>query len=238
MAGAKERVIVWGAGGHGKVTVDALLADCSCEVVGIIDDAPQEDGKRILGVPVIDFGGELLELTKRVDFDGIAVAIGDNYTRYEKWQKVRECGLKPVNVIHPSAHVSRFVDLGEGVTILAGATINPGVIIEDYVCVNTAASIDHDDHLATGCHVFPNATLGGTVRVEEFAYIGAGAVVKQNQIVHKYAYVGAGAVVVKDVAEGAIVCGVPAVHFGWQLKRPEGHLLTQDGRGRDAFNRH
>lgn len=204
------------------MTIDALLAGNSCEVVGIIDDDPRKTGMKVLGVPVLGFVGGLLELVNTLDFDGIAVAIGDNYIRYENFQELRKFGLKPVTVIHPSAHISRFVELGEGITILAGATINPGAVIEDNVCVNTAASVDHDDYLAMSCHVFPNATLGGTVRVEEFAYIGAGAVVRQNQIVHKYSYVGAGAVVVKDVAEGAIVCGVPAAKVGWQLKRPEG----------------
>jgi sugar O-acyltransferase (sialic acid O-acetyltransferase NeuD family) len=222
MAGNRVRVIVWGAGGHGKVMVDALLAGNSCEVVGIIDDDPRKTGKNVLGVPVLGFGGGLLELMNALTFDGIALAIGDNYTRYEKFQELRNFGLKPVNVIHPSAHISRFVELGEGITILAGATINPGAVIEDNVCVNTAASVDHDDYLAMSCHVLPNATLGGAVRVEEFAYIGAGAVVKQNQIVHKYSYVGAGAVVVKDVLEGAIVCGVPAANVGCQPKRPCG----------------
>jgi sugar O-acyltransferase (sialic acid O-acetyltransferase NeuD family) len=222
MAGSKVRVIVWGAGGHGKVTVDALLAGNSCEVVGIIDDDPRKTRGKVLGVPVLGFRGGLLELVNALNFDGIALAIGDNYTRYDKFRELRNFGLKPVNVIHPSAHISRFVELGEGVTILAGATINPGAVIEDNVCVNTAASVDHDDYLAMSSHVLPNATLGGAVRVEEFAYIGAGAVVKQNQIVHKYSYVGAGAVVVKNVSEGAIVCGVPAANVGWQLKRPSG----------------
>ena len=222
MVGNKVRVIVWGAGGHGKVTVDALLASNSYEVVGIIDDDPGKTGKKVLDVPVLGFSGGLLEIVNALDFERIAVAIGDNYVRYEKFQELRNFGLKPVNVIHPSAHISRFVEMGEGITILAGATINPGVVIEDNVCVNTAASVDHDDYLATSCHVFPNATLGGTVRVEEFAYIGAGAVVRQNQIVHKYSYVGAGAVVAMDVAEGAIVCGVPAANVGWQPKRPVG----------------
>ena len=94
---------------------------------------------------------------------GSPVAIGDNYVRYEKFQELRNCGLKSIRVIHSSAHISRFVELGEGVTILAGATINPGVVLEDNVCVNTAASVDHDDYLAMSCHVFPNATLAGSV---------------------------------------------------------------------------
>lgn len=129
-----------------------------------------------------------------------------------------------MNVIHPSAHISRFVELGVGVTILAGAVINPGTVIEDNVCVNTAASIDHDNYLETSCHVFPNATLTGGVRVGKFAYVGSGAVIAPNLVVNKYSQIGAGAVVLQDVAEGVLVAGAPAREIGKQEKRPE-----QDG---------
>ena len=126
----------------------------------------------------------------------------------------------PANVVHPSAHVSRFVKTGEGVTILAGATINPGTTIEDNVCVNTSASVDHDNYLERSCHIFPNATLTGGVRIKEFAYVGSGAVIAPNHTVEKYSYVGAGAVVLANVAEGTLVFGVPAEVHGEQKKRP------------------
>jgi sugar O-acyltransferase (sialic acid O-acetyltransferase NeuD family) len=217
----KCRVIVWGAGGHGKVIVDALLASESCTLVGILDDDKAKDGTNILGVPVSHSSGSLQTFRQTLDFDRVAIGIGDNYIRSDKFQQVRACGLEPMNVIHPSAHVSRFAELGIGVTILAGAVINPGTVIEDNVCVNTAASIDHDNYLEASCHVFPNATLTGGVRVGKFAYVGSGAVVAPNLVVYQYSQVGAGAVVLKDVAEGALVAGVPAIEIGRQPKRPE-----------------
>jgi sugar O-acyltransferase (sialic acid O-acetyltransferase NeuD family) len=217
----KCRVIVWGAGGHGKVIVDALLASESCDLVGILDDDPMKAGTTLLGVQVLHSSGGLRSLLDRLDFDGVAIGIGDNYIRDRTFQEVRECGLKPVNVIHPNAHLSRFVEMGAGVTILAGAIVNPGTVIEDNVCVNTAASIDHDNYLENGCHVFPNAALTGGVRVGKLAYVGSGAVVAPNIVVHKYSQVGAGAVVLKDVPEGVIVAGNPAIEIGTQRKRPE-----------------
>jgi sugar O-acyltransferase (sialic acid O-acetyltransferase NeuD family) len=185
-----------------------------------VDDDSTKAGRKILGVPVFDPRGGLSELIRKLRADGFAIGIGDNYVRDLKLRHVRAQGLKPINVIHPSAHLSRFVTLGEGVTILAGATINPGTVIEDNVCVNTAASVDHDNYLEKNCHVFPNATLTGTVRVGQFACVGSGAVVAPNLSIHKHSYVAAGAVVVKDVPEGVIVAGVPALEIGQQQKRP------------------
>jgi sugar O-acyltransferase (sialic acid O-acetyltransferase NeuD family) len=220
MGQKKRRVIVWGAGGHGKVIVDALLASDCWDVIGILDDDERKVGQKVLGRPVIGSGGSVAKLAEELNVEMVAIAIGDNYVRDLKFREAREIGLKPANVIHPTAHMSRFVELGEGVTILAGATINPGTTIEDNVCVNTAASIDHDNYLERSCHVFPNATLAGGVRVGAFAYVGSGAVVTPNVVIHRYSYVGAGAVAVHDVPEGVIVSGVPAAEIGKQQNRP------------------
>jgi sugar O-acyltransferase (sialic acid O-acetyltransferase NeuD family) len=217
----KRKVLVWGAGGHGKVVVDTLMAGAEWEVAGIIDEDVGKNNTEVLGVKVLFFDGGLAEVAKRLGCDFVTVAIGDNYTRFEKFQEIRRAGLTAAKVMHPSAHVSRFVKMGEGVTILAGATVNPGTVIEDNVCVNTAAAVDHDNYLENSCHIFPNATLTGGVRIGEFAYVGSGAVITPNLTVQKYGYVGAGAVVIEDVREGAIVCGVPAKITGEQTKRPE-----------------
>lgn len=213
----KPKLVVWGAGGHGKVVVDALLARNDCDVIGILDDDPAKLGKSVLGVPILF--RHLDELSK-LPCDGVALAIGDNYTRHAKLCELRNRALKPANVLHPSAHVSPFAKLGEGVTILAGATVNPGTVIEDGACVNTSASVDHDNRLGLCCHIFPNATLAGGVQVGEFTYIGSGAVVLPNLVVHEFAYVGAGAVVIGPVPQGIIVGGVPAIQIGRQLRRP------------------
>lgn len=200
---------------------DALLASEACNLVGILDDDSKKSGGSLLGVKIFHSQGGLRSLLDILDFDGVAIGIGDNYIRNKKLREVRSCGLNPVNVIHPSAHLSRFVEIGVGVTILAGAIINPGTVIEDNVCINTAASVDHDNYLESGCHVFPHATLTGGVRIGKFAYVGSGAVVAPNIVIHKYSQVGAGAIVLKDVPEGVVVAGSPAVEIGKQPKRPD-----------------
>ena len=146
----KCRVIVWGAGGHGKVIVDALLASESCIVVGILDDDKTKAGTKVLGVSVSHSPAELESVSDKLSTSTMSrLESAITTSRYKKFQQVKSCGLKPMNVIHPSAHISRFVELGVGITILAGAVINPGTVIEDNVCVNTAASIDHDNYLGS-----------------------------------------------------------------------------------------
>jgi sugar O-acyltransferase (sialic acid O-acetyltransferase NeuD family) len=216
---APTRVAVLGAGGHGKVVLDALIEECRRDVVAILDDDPARSGGELLGISIVGGSVNLAGLARRFRFTEVVVAIGDNYVRERKSREVCRAGLELATVVHPSARVSRFAKIGHGVVILAGAVVNPGTEIADYACVNTSASIDHDNQLGTACHVFPNATLAGGVRVGHFAYIGSGAVINPNRSVGDYSYVGAGAVVTEDVAEGWIVAGVPAKQIGTQTKR-------------------
>ena len=83
-------------------------------------------------------------------------------------------------MIHPSVHVSRFVRMGEGVTILA-ATVNPGTTMEDNIRVSYfSVGGRHDDYLELSLPIFPNATVTGGVRIKEFVHVGSGAVIAPN----------------------------------------------------------
>lgn len=230
MRTGRQRVVVWGAGGHGKVVVDALLAADSCDVIGIVDDDERKTGASILGIPVLEFSAGLSDLSRRLSFDGMVVGIGDNYIRAEKYQQLAELGITPITVVHPAATVSPFAKLGRGVVVMAGAVINPGSLVEDNACVNTSASVDHDNHLEFSCHILPNATLAGTVRIGEYAYVGSGAVVIPNVTVHKFSYLGAGAVAIKDVPEGIVSAGNPASQIRLQETRPRHASRTDQSR--------
>jgi sugar O-acyltransferase (sialic acid O-acetyltransferase NeuD family) len=217
---SRPRVIVWGAGGHGKVVVDALLTRDDCDIIGIIDDDRSKKDTKVLGIPVLFTG--IAEVTDLHECDGVIVAIGDNYVRYAKIVEVRKRGFKTPSVVHPAARLSKFCQVSDGVVVLAGAIINAGTEIRLGACVNTSASVDHDNRIGGFCHIFPNATLTGGIHVGEFAYVGSGATITPNCRVGDYSYVGAGATVIKNVAEGTIVAGVPAAVIGRQTKRPQG----------------
>ena len=201
----KKSIVIFGSGGHGKVVLDILL--CAQEkVLGFLDDDKTKAGQKICGCKVLG-GWEYLKGKKNIV---VALGIGNNLVREKIFERARSVKVPVACAIHPESIVSRFVRIGEGVVIMAGAVINPGAILEEGVVVNTAASVDHDCHLKKFSHIWPGAHLAGTVTIGEYSYVGTGASVIQNINIGKNALIGAGAAVVKDISDNVTAVGVPA----------------------------
>ena len=203
--------MVLGAGGHGTVVADILLAmadnDPSLEVVGFLDDGFLDDGTEILGLRVLG----PLSAVNGVDATHFTAAIGDNRLRARLFQDVVAAGqLQPHSAVHPSAVLGREVKIHDGAMICAGAVINPDSVIGANAIVNTSASVDHHCHIAEHALVAPGVHMGGKVTVGEGALVGVGASVVPGCTIGDWAVVGAGAAVTSDVAAEATVVGVPA----------------------------
>lgn len=202
------RILILGAGGHGKVLADLIERLADWRAVGFLDDDPAKQGKRVLDVPVLGPPRALSAVAEKTGAMAAVPAFGDNQIREQHFSRALEAGLATPNLLHPSAVISRHAELGRGIVILAGAVANPGALIEDNVCLNTRASVDHDCRVEAHAHIFPGAVLTGNVRVGRHATVGA--VVNPGLRVGEGAIVGAGAVVTRDVAAGAVVVGNPA----------------------------
>lgn len=125
-------------------------------------------------------------------------------------QSLADRGYRFTSVVHPSAVISRHVDLGYGVVVNAGVVIARGTVIEPHVILNRGCLIGHDNHIESFATIGPGANLAGGVRVGGGAFVGVGAVVRDHVSIGAGAVAGAGAVVVKDVPPHVLVTGVPA----------------------------
>lgn len=201
----KESVVIFGAGGHGKVVLDILL-NAGHTVVGFLDEDVSKIGSEVCGYKVL---GDWSYFTETSTIS-IALGIGNNEVREKVYKKAKQFGCPIFTAIHPKSTISQFASIGEGVVVMPGAVINPGVTILDGVVINTGATVDHDCILEKFCHIWPGAHLAGTVRIGAYSYIGTGSAVIQNLTIGKQVVVGAGAAVVCDIADNVTVVGVPA----------------------------
>lgn len=212
-----SRAILFGAGGHARVVLDALLArDPDREVIVLDDAAPA--GRPLLHLSVS--GGRDWLLANHRPGDVVIPAIGDNRARLALIEWAEKGGFRVETVIHPAAIVGREVVLGAGCFLAAGAIVNPCSTVGRGVIVNTAASIDHDCRIGDGVHLAPGVRLCGTVTLGARTLVGVGAVVIPGRTVGADVVIAAGAAVAADVRDGQRVGGVPARPFAMPDREP------------------
>lgn len=118
------------------------------------------------------------------------------------------------------------VRIGNGVRIQNNVSIYDGVTLEDNVfagpsCVFT--NVINPRSEVSRKHEY-RETL-----VQQGASIGANATIVCGSVIGQYAFVGAGAVVRQDVEDYALVVGVPASRIGWMCACGVRLVAANDG---------
>ncbi|MBY6085958.1 acetyltransferase [Priestia flexa] len=204
------KLLILGAGGHGKVVSEISQLMKQWEEIAFLDD--REDISEVLGIPIV---GKLADLpVLRSEYEYAFVAIGSNTARLKWTEKLNHHGFKIPILIHPSSTVSTKSSIEQGTVIMAGAVINPDARIGRGCIINTASTIDHDCILQAGVHTSPGTHIGGTVKIGERTWICIGATIINNIDIGYDSVIAAGAVVTRDVPSNVLVAGVPAVIKG------------------------
>lgn len=113
------------------------------------------------------------------------------------------------------------VVLMDNIELAAGAALSPFVSITSNIKIgkcfhaNLYSYVEHDCVIGDYVTFAPGVKCNGNIHIEDHAYIGSGAVIKQGTpdqplVIGKGAVVGMGAVVTKSVPPGVTVIGNPA----------------------------
>lgn len=202
-----HRLLIIGAGGHGRVVADAAACMNQWTEIAFVDDG-YPDKKMSGRWPIIGGQKDLPVLRDRFAY-GI-VGIGQAALRLNLLDKLIENGFGIPVVCHPASVVAIDAELCKGTVVMAGAVINSGARVGCGSVINTGSSIDHDCIIMEGVHVCPGAHVAGGVTVGARCWIGIGAVIIQACRVGADVTIGAGAAVINDIPDGVTVVGVPA----------------------------
>lgn len=201
----KDKLIIIGANGHGKVVADIAMKMNKWKSIAFLDD--NEALKTTIGLDVI---GKADNAYIYIDDADIFVAIGNNNTREKIQEKLESQNASIPVLVHPNAVIGSEVELGKGTVVMAGVVINSTTKIGKGCIINTGATIDHDNVLEDYVHISPGVNLAGSVKVGKSTWIGIGSAVSNNICITSDCTIGAGAVVIKNIITSGIYVGVPA----------------------------
>lgn len=199
-----NKLIIAGAGGHGKVVYDVAESMNEFDEIYFIDDDSSLLGhfykSEVIGISA--------NIDKYINDSSFIVAIGANYVRAKIQNELESKGAKIATLIHDKAIVTNSSNIGVGSVIMPNVVINADAKIGKGVILNTASIIEHDCNVGDFCHISPKATVCGTVNIGKNSWIGAGATVINNLSICDGVVIGAGSVVLRDVKKSSAYVGV------------------------------
>lgn len=168
---AKTRLLVVGAGGHGRSVVEAAELSGNFKVVGFLDDS-LPSVEPVLGVPIL---GPVSSMAHHsTEADQAIVAIGNNEVREKLMKQLATAGFSIATVVHPSAILSPSAVLGIGSAVMAGAVVGTEASLGVGSIVNCGAVVDHQAIVEDFGHVGVNACMAGETVLGLGAWMQAG----------------------------------------------------------------
>jgi len=168
-----DTVYIVGAGSHGRVTHEILVAQGLGQRIVFVDDNRDLWGSKIHHCEVC--GGTDFLMTQDFSRAGAVLAMGHPQVRALVSAKLESRGVRFINAIHPSAFVAKSARLGVGLTIGAQSIINADAHVDSHVIINNAVLIEHDVLVGRGSNLCPMAMIGSGSEIGSRVFISSRA---------------------------------------------------------------
>jgi sugar O-acyltransferase (sialic acid O-acetyltransferase NeuD family) len=206
---------VYGSGGCGRGLLPLIRWELAADDVRLvfIDDRATES--QVNGHDVLSWDDFLKYPAQK---HSVCLAIANSTLREALADKCASAdiplrGARANNVVQMDD-----VKIGEGACLSPFVTLTSNIRVGRCLHANLYAYIEHDCVIGDFVTFAPGAKCNGNVHIEDHAYIGSGAVIRNGQpgrpiVIGRGALIGMGAVVTKDVPPGATIVGNPGHAF-------------------------
>ena len=202
---------IYGASGFGKEIMPLIRnkikdGDYLC----FIDDSP--NAETLNGVDILTYFDFL-----QLDFNNkyVSIAVADSSVRELISQRLKESNVSILDIKAENVMIYDKVSIDPGSILCAFTTLTSNIKIGKFFHANLYSYVAHDCLIGDFVTFAPGVKCNGNVVIEDYAYIGTGAIIKQGSAIRPLtigegAVVGMGAVVTKNVPPGVTVIGNPA----------------------------
>tara|TARA_B110000438_G_scaffold253391_1_gene258975 strand:+ start:88 stop:747 length:660 start_codon:yes stop_codon:yes gene_type:complete len=206
---------IYGANGCGRGVMpfareQLQLLDTPLDRLVYVDD--NLGGKVINGHPVLTYS----EFSKMdASEHRVVIAVANTSMRKKLAERCLNDGHKFWSVKALNTVIMDDVKIGEGAILNPFVTLTSNIKIGQHFHANIYSYVEHDCVIGDYVTFAPAVKCNGNIIIEDHAYIGAGAVIKQGEsgkptVIGQGAVVGMGAVVTKSILPGTTVVGNPA----------------------------
>ena len=204
---------VYGASGFGKEVMPLVRQQYPILLQAqfvFIDDG--QAGTTLNGYPVLSYADFVSHSAKH---KAVTIAIANSRVREKLVIRLEQDGIQHLAVQAANTVVLDAVEIGEGSLLCPFSCLTSNIKIGKFFHANIYSYVAHDCIIGDYVTFAPAVKCNGNIHIEDHAYIGAGAVIKQGTpdkplVIGKGAIVGMGAVVTKSVTAGVTVVGNPA----------------------------
>lgn len=145
----------------------------------------------------------------------ISIAIANSLVRERLAERCTAEGIGFFSVRAGNVVSMDDCSIGEGAVLCPFVTLTSNIRIGRHFQANLYSYVEHDCVIGDFVTFAPGVKCNGNVVIEDHAYIGAGAILRQGRfgqplVVGRGAIVGMGAVVTRDVPPASTVVGNPA----------------------------
>lgn len=145
----------------------------------------------------------------------VLIAIANSQIREKLANQLFIDGIQLWTVQADNVVMMDNIEIDEGAALSPFVSITSNIKIGKCFHANLYSYVEHDCVIGDYVTFAPGVKCNGNIHIEDHAYIGTGAVIKQGTpykplVIGKGAVVGMGAVVTKSVPAGVTVVGNPA----------------------------
>lgn len=197
--------------GHNTPVLLELAENCGYKIKGLYHYNESRTGEFDHGFEIL---GSFDDLFSKRSLDGMSflLTMGDNEIRTNLSEKIISLGGSVPSLIHPMSIISRFANISPiGVYILPFTFVQADSCIGKNTILLSHVNISHTTTIGNSCFIAGGATIGAYTVMEDYVFIGQGALSISGKVssIGGRSYIGARTLLTQNVKPNDVIAGIP-----------------------------